>query len=156
MQVHGHKTDNESANTHAPVLAFAIRNNDVPVAGMVHQVLVLDTQLNPFSELLLKKRTSEANDMAAGQGVEFFVDLDGFSLTPFIASSGIVFAYVVYEIKYTNALTGGPHSQVWFLRLAGQSVTTGLPGVFGASADERELMGVYLRQRNVPMLTPLN
>ena len=127
-------------------LMVSVQNNDSPAEDVVSQLLVLEESLDPTIEPLNTKRVENANPIGPGGTLSqyWFVDVKK-NARP---------AFVVFEIRYTDALRNETHSQALFLKFLGSSQD----GIFiqqlsNATSDEKTRMESYLMERGIPTLS---
>ena len=125
-------------------LTVSVQNNGSPAHNVVSQLLALDESLDPTIEPLHTRRLESAN--AVGPGTTFsqhwFVDI-GQNTRP---------AFIVFEIRYADALTNEAYSQALFLKFLGSQSGTFIQQLFNASSDEKGRMEAYLGVRGIPRL----
>ena len=129
-------------------LRVSVQNNNKPAKNVINQLMLLDERLDPTMEPLRTQRIENANDIGRLQILSRY--------TPVTVGSNTRAAFVVFEIRYTDALTNGIYSQIWFMKFQGSSQDgTFIQQLFDANYDERTRIESYIEQRNIPVLAAL-
>lgn len=127
------------------ILTVSVQNNDVPAKDVVSQILVIEESLDPTGEPLLKRRLEEANPVGPrGVFSHYWPVKVGRNARP---------AFVMFQIRYTDALSDKTYSQDLFLKFLGASQDgTFIQQLFNANSDEKTRMERYVRERGIPTL----
>ena len=129
-------------------LTVSVQNNNKPAKNVINQLMLLDERLDPTIKPLRTRRVENANDVGRFQLLS--------QHTPVRVKSNTRAAFVVFEIRYADALTDEIYSQIWFMKFQGASRDgTFIQQLFEASYDERERIESYIEQRKIPMLSVL-
>jgi len=131
--------------THTHTLTLSVQNNDVPAKDVVSQLLVLEASLDPTRGPLFAQRKEEANPVGPRSIFSRFL--------PVTVKRSTRPAFVVFQIRYTDALSNETYSQSLFLKFLG-GFQDGIfnQQLFNASSDEKTRMERYLRERRIPTL----
>ena len=126
-------------------LSVYVQNNEIPAKNVVSQLVVLEKSLDPTIEPLHRKRLENANDVGP-HGIYFqywFMKIKPNTYP----------AFVMFQIRYTDALRDETYSQALFLRFLGVSHKGNyIQQLMHASSDEKARMERYMRERGIPML----
>ena len=127
------------------ILPVSVQNNDVPAKDVVSQLLVLEESLDPTREPLHTKREEPANAVGP-RGI--FSHYWSAQIRQLIRPT-----FIVFQIRYTDALSNETYSQTLFLKFLGAAQDgTFFQQLFNASSDEKTRMERYMRERGIPML----
>ena len=130
-------------------LTVSVQNNGNPARDVVSQLLALGESLDPTIEPLHTNRIESANDVGPGGTLSqhWFVDIKQ-NARP---------AFIVFEIRYTDAIEDETHSQVLFLKFLGSSQDGSfIQQLFTASSDEKVRNGILSkRSRNSKIIRRL-
>ena len=129
-------------------LTVTVQNNDKPAKNVINQVLILGNKMDPTVRPLRTRRVRNANDIGRFQTLSHH--------EPVTVGSNTRPAFVIFEIKYADALSDESYSQIWFMKFAGSRGGTFTPTLFEATQDQRTKIEAYIRQRNIPMLASLD
>ena len=127
------------------ILTVSVQNNDKPARNVINQLLILDNRLDPTIKPLRTRRTRNANDVGRFQNLSHH--------EPVAVGANTRSAFVVFEIKYTDASNNESYSQIWFMKFAGSRGGKFVPTLFESTQNERSKIEAYIRQQNIPMLT---
>ena len=126
-------------------LTVSVQNNDIPAQNVVSQLLVLEESLDPTIEPIHTKRIENANIVGPSGTLSqyWFVDVKR-NARP---------AYILFQIRYADALSNETYSQALFLKFLGSSQAgTFIQQLVNASSDEKTRIERYLMERGIPSL----
>ena len=127
------------------MLMLATVNNDVPVRGVVSQILVLDESLDPTKEPVRTKRVEGANPVGPHGMLTHYVPVPVEPDTPHL--------FIAFHMRYIDALSNKPYSQAFFLEWTGVRPDGNfIPHPFGTSKQKKTRIEQYIKDRRIPML----
>ena len=122
---------------------MSVQNNDIPAENVVSHLLILDYSLDSRTAPLYTKREESANPV----GRSAILSQHG---GPIAIPPNARPAFVVFQVRYTNALSGEMHSQILFLKFLGTSQDgTFIQELFNASSDEKIKIRRYMEKRGI-------
>ena len=127
-------------------LSVSVQNNNIPAEGVVSHLLVLEESLDSKSNPLHSDRIESANPIGSG-------GTHSHHWGPVNVPQRTRPAFVVFLVRYTNALTDEMLSQALFLKFLGSSEDgTFIQQLFNASSDEKTKIERYLEKRGLSKL----
>ena len=124
-------------------LTVSVQNNKVPAEGVVSHLLVLKEALDANSGPLHSNREESANPIGPG-------GTHSHHWGPVNVPPNARPAFIVFQVRYTNALSGEMHSQILFLKFLGTSQDgIFIQELFNASSDEEIKIRRYMVKRGI-------
>lgn len=127
-------------------LTVSVQNNEVPAENVVSHLLVINEALDQRKAPLHSNRMESANAIGPG-------GTHGHHWGPVTVPKSARPAYVVFQMRYTHALSDEEYRQVLFLRFQGASETGNfIMTLFNAISDEKKRIEKYMSRRGIAKL----
>lgn len=140
------KSEVQKNNKGSNDFVVAVENNNVPAENVVSHLLAVSESLDPTKEPLHTNRVENAN--AVGPGGKLQQSWLSVSIPPNARS-----LYILFQIRYTDALRGNTYSQAFVLKFLGASQDgTFNTSLYHARSDEKARILRYLKERRIPIL----
>ena len=139
------ETDIRNFSKGINVLSVMVQNNDIPAKDVVTQLLVFVESLNPTKAPLHNNSVDNANDIGPhGKLNQNWIMKLAQIKRPM---------FVVFQIRYVDALNSQEYSQVLYLKSSGVFKDgTFIQQLFHATSDEKTRIEKYMEYRDIPML----
>ena len=135
----------QNASENLRYLTVSVQNNDHPAENVVSHLLVLEGSLDASIGPLHSNRVENANPVGSG-GI--FSHHWAVRVPPDARP-----AFVVFQVRYTNALSNETYSQALFFKFTGTLRDgTFVEQLFGATSDDKNKIERYMEQRGISKL----
>ena len=127
-------------------LTISMQNNTIPTENLTSQLMVIKEDLDPRSWPLHSKTARSANPV--GPGATYSHHWGPVRVPPNARP-----AFVVFQVQYTDALSGEVFLQDLFLVFRGASENgTFIQQLFNATNDQKVKMQIYMERRGISQL----
>ena len=124
-------------------LTVSVQNNSIVADNVVSHLLVLQQSLNVNKGPLHTKRAEIANPVGPS-------GILSQHWGPIKVDRNTLPAFVVFQVRYTNALNNEPQSQAFYLKFAGVTHDgTFIQQLFNASGDEKSKIVRYMEKHGI-------